>query len=373
MSKPHLIFYDTSRVYYSSYYLNGFIALRNAGNLRLSIAHSLPAPLAAALQNKDWQHLLFAMILFKFQKGDQERYFCIDTHDSNDTDAHNHTGGYHLPLLQLVDAYFKVNYNPEIIARTPALKIFDGKIYSISQFFPSKPSALLSLSRKLILPSAWFGYTPGLSYVQPYDGYLTEAKHRLRDLKNFPTLEQIIARRNVPKDIDIFYVTSYRHADRHKTIMQRRFQVMRKLADLPSLNTVKGFTGYVALPEKYASESRQRLDPSGYLETVARSRIVIYTQGVEGCISSKFSLAMALGVTVVGEPLANNPQMLTDYPHLKEQFGYTDPDELVNQAIRLAHDPQKTRTLGVLNAALFDNTLAPRPTAEYVLQTLDKI
>ncbi len=373
MDKPRLIFYDSSRVYYSSYYLNGFNELRKSGNLHISISHAIPAQFKSALQNKDWQHLLFTMHLFKYRKGDKECFFCIDTHDSNDIDAHKGSGGYHLPLLQQVDAYFKVNYNPEIIAHTPILKAFDNKIYSISQFFPLKPSLPFSLSHKLALPSKWFGYTPGLSYIQSYDGHLSEAKYRMRDLKNFPTLKQIIAYRKAPKDIDIFYVTSYRHQARHETIMQHRLEVMKKLADIPTLNSVKGFTSYHALPEEYAHVSQRRLSQLEYLETLARSRIVIYTQGIESCISSKFGLAMALGIAAVGEPLANNPQMQTIYPHLKEQFGYTYPDELVNQAIRLINDPEKTRALGNLNAAMFDHYLAPRPTAEYVLQILDKI
>lgn len=373
MNVPQLTFYDCSRVYYSSYYLEGFYALKKTNNLQIAITPCLPAQLKAALQNKDWQHLLFAMILFKFQKGDKEWFFCIDTHDSNGVKSQDHTGGYHLPLLQQVDVYFKVNYNPDVIARTPALESFSNKIVSIAQFFPLKPSLFSLLSSKLVWPSTWFGYAPGLNYNQPYDGYLSEAKYRLRDLKNFLTLQQILAYRNVQKDIDIFYVTSYRHQSRHETVMQRRYQVMQKLAAIDTLKTVMGFTSYFPLPEKYAGVSRQRLNQLEYLETLARSRIVIYTQGIEGCISSKFSLAMALGAAVAGEPLANNPQMRMAYPHLKLQFGYTNPDELVNQAIHLANDPDKTQTLGILNAAMFDNTLAPRPTAEYVLQLLDKI
>lgn len=373
MNVPQLTFYDCSRVYYSSYYLDGFYALKKTKNLQITITPFLPARLKAALQNENWQHLLFAMVLFKFQSDNKEWFFCIDTHDANSVDAKNHTGGYHLPLLQQVDAYFKVNYNPEVIARTPALESFGNKILGIAQFFPLNPPLFGPLSLKLICPSTWFGYVPGLNYNQPYDGYLSEAKYRLRDLKNFLTLQQILAYRNIPKDIDIFYVTSYRHQPRHETVMQRRYQVMQKLAAIDTLKTVIGFTSYFPLPEKYAGVSHQRLNQLEYLETLARSRIVIYTQGIEGCISSKFSLAMALGAAVAGEPLANNPQMLTAYPHLNEQFGYTDPDELVNQAIRLANDPDKTQTLGTLNTAMFDNALAPSQTAEHVLQLLVKI
>lgn len=79
---------------------------------------------------------------------------------------------------------------------------------------------------------------------------------------------------------------------------------------------------------------------------------------------------MALGTAAIGEPLGNNPELLTIYPHLKEQFGYTDPDKLVAHAIDLVTHAEKARELGALNAAMFDRYLAPRPTAEYVHHTL---
>lgn len=370
MSKPSLIFYDTSRAYYSGYYLNGFNELKNTHKLQLSIAHTLPTRLKSAVQNTEWQHLLFAMNLFKLRQGNKEWYFCIDTHDDNSINIANHTGGYHLPLLQCVDVYFKVNYNPHVIAHTPTLKACHEKIRSISQFFPLRPSLPWSLSRKLIFSSVWFGFKPGLGHNQPYNGYLSDAKHRLHDLRNFQSLEQIVAYRKIPKDIDIFYITSFRHNPHHEAVMERRYQVMKKLACIPTLQTAMGFTSNKTLPEKYTRNSHPRLSQAEYLETLARAKVVIYTQGIGGCISSKFSLAMALGIATVGEPLANNSELLTTHSHLSEQFGYTDSDELVAHAISLATNPEKMRELGALNAAMFDYHLAPRPTAEYILHTL---
>lgn len=370
MSNPHLTFYDTSRAYYASYYLYGFSELKKSGKLHISVAHALPARLQSAVQNADWQHLLFAMILFKYQQGDHEWYFCIDAHDDNSVDAANHSGGYHLPLLQNVDVYFKVNYNPDKIERTAELNIFHEKIHSISQFFPLHPEPFLPLCRRLMLTPALFGFSPGFNYNQPYDGCLTDAKYRLRDLKNFQPFEQILAYRMTPRDIDIFFVTSFRYNPRHEAAMESRYQIMRRIADLQELNTAIGFSGPEPLPEKYAGVSHPRLSQFAYLEILARSRIVIYTQGILGCLSSKFGLAMALGAAVIGEPLGNNPELLVAHPHLREQFCCTDPDEVAEHAIHLATHPEKARELGALNAAMFDHQLAPRPTAEYVLQTL---
>ena len=366
MSKSSLIFYDTSRAYYASYYLNGFDELRNTHKLQISVVHSLPMRLKPAVQNAKWQPLLFAMVLFKLQQGEREWYFCIDTHDDNSAN------GYHLPLLQCVDVYFKVNHNPHIIECSPALKNFREKIRSISQFIPLRPSLLLSLSRRLMLPPVWFGFKPGQRYNQPYGGYISDAKYRLRDLNNFQSLEQIVAYRTMPKNIDIFYVTSFRSHPRHESLMEHRYQIMRKLTGLSTLKSVIGFTSHQMMPEKYARISHQRLSQSEYIGILSQAKVVIYTQGMEGCISSKFSLAMALGTATIGEPLGNNPELLATHAQLKEQLCYTDPDELATQAITLAAQPEKARELGILNATMFDRYLAPRPTAEYVLRTLNE-
>lgn len=369
MIKPHITFYDTSKAYYASYYLHGFNELKNENRLELSIAHVLPSKLKAAIQNSDWQHLLFLMILFKLQLGDKHWYFCIDTHDSNTLKISNQIDGYHLPLLQSVDAYFKVNYNPGEIERIPELNAQRDKIHSISQFIPLRPSPFLSFCRRLLFTPALFGFKPGLDFNRPYSGYLADARNRFRDLKNFQSLKQIIAYRHTPKDIDLFFRTSFRHRPSHETAMDNRLRIMQKLSDLPGLNALMGFSSYRMLPDKYANYYHPPLKQSEYIKVLARSKIVLYTPGMLGCISSKFALAMALGAAVAGNPLKNNPQWLTAYPHLREQFCHTETDQLIDYATHLATHPEKARELGALNASMFDNQLAPRPTAEYVLRT----
>lgn len=372
MTGAQLTFYDTSRAYYAGYYLQGFDELAKNGKLQIRVAHALPARLKSAIQDADWQHLLFAMALFRFQQGGYEWYFCIDTHDSNAVDDTHHTGGYHLPLLHSVDVYFKVNYNPDQIESTPVLKDSSEKIFSISQFFPIRPNAFPSLSRRMLLTPKLFGFKPGINYNAPYKNHFTDAKFRLRDLKNYQPLEQILAHRATPKDIDILFVTSFRHNSRHVEVMEHRYQVIRKLSSIVSLKTATGFSSEKALPEKYAKVIYPRLNQVDYLESLARAKVVIYTQGIAGCLSSKFGLAMALGVAVIGEPLGNNPDLLIANPHLKEQFSYSDPDEIVGRAVDLVTNPEQARRLGALNAHMFDNQLAPRPTAEYILQVLQK-
>ena len=370
MNDINLTFYDTSRLYYASYYLKGFDELVKSDGLRVRIAQSLPEQLKSAVQDSEWQHLLFAMVLCRFQQGSKILYFCIDTHDDNAIDVNTRTGGYHLPLLESVDAYFKVNLNSAILSQTPALLTHRDKIHSIAQFFPIQPPFRLQLGLRLALPSSWVGYKPGLGHNQPYDGHVQAARYRRSDLKKFLPLEHILTFRDTPKDIDIFYVTSYRNHPRHATVMEQRFQVMDKLASIPRFHSVIGFASNHTLPARYAHLAQRRLNQVTYLETLARCKVFVYTQGMESCLSSKFGLTMALGIAAVGEPLANNPDMQAAYPHLHEQFGYTDPDTLIQQAIQLADDTERNQRLGRLNASLFDHYLSPRAAATSILNLL---
>ena len=106
------------------------------------------------------------------------------------------------------------------------------------------------------------------------------------------------------------------------------------------------------------------------MQLLARSRIVIYTQGIERCISSKFSLAMAIGAVMVGEPLENNPAMREQNPHLDLQFGYTEPDAIAGRAIELAQSQEQVDALSANNMQMFDTQLRPRIAARDMLAVL---
>lgn len=370
MNTAKLVYYDTSSVYCSSYYLKGFCELGDDGKTEVGVCNSLPARLKSAIRDPAWQHLLFAMCLFRYRQGGKERFFCIDTHDANSLDICNKSQGYHLPLLHHVDAYFKVNFNPQEIARTPELRSHRDKIWSAAQFFPLRPPLVPALSRRMILPSRLWGFKPGSSHDHPYRGHITDARARLRDLKNFPKLDAILARRRDQREVDIFFMTSFYAKERHRHAMASRHRIMGGLSQASGLTCVVGFTGFETMPAEYAQASRRRLSHREYFQTLGNARIAIYTQGMERCISSKFALAMALGVALIGEPLANNPELIAANPHLKEQLAYNDPDEIVARAIELARRPGKARELGCLNAAMFDTQMSPRAAAKHILETV---
>ena len=209
MNRTRVVFYDTSRAYYASYYLNGFRTLEAAGEVQLQVQNSIPAHLAAAVKNPDWQDLLFAMVLFSAEINGQKKYFCIDTHDANSLSAANETAGFHLPLLESVDAYFKVNHNPAQIEATPALHRFAARIYPIAQFFPVTPRRPLAMLKRVLQPPVVKGYKAGLGHNHPYAGHWADTRRRIRDIRNFESLENILRYRETEKDIDIFFVAGF--------------------------------------------------------------------------------------------------------------------------------------------------------------------
>lgn len=370
MNDTNLVFYDTSSIYCSGYYLEGFNELKSGRRKGIRVSNSLDSRLKAAMEDPDWQHLLFAMVVFRLSKGSKEWFFCIDTHDSSSVNRTGRPDGYHLPLLRSVDAYFKVNYNPQMIENSSELSPYRERIHGVAQFFPVLPAMRISLLRRLLLPPVLFGLKPSVAHDRPYSGILSDARRRQQELRNLLPFEKIIVHRNAPKDIDIFFVTSYYGKERHEKNMETRYRIMKRLLAVSDLRVVAGFTSFQKLPEKYRDVHHQRLGRGEYVRMLARSKVVIYTQGMEGCISSKFSLAMALGIAVIGEPLVNNPELMIKYPHLSMQFAWIDPEEITEHAIELARDPGKAGKLGALNATLFDNQIAPRIAAQSIVDTL---
>jgi hypothetical protein len=370
MIPAKLVFYDTSSAYYAGYYLTGFAELAASSGLRLRITNRLPQRLNNAVRDADWQHLLFAVAIFRLRASGREWYLCIDGHDSNALDAPGKPGGYHLPLLRTVDAWFKVNYNPAIIDETTALREHRDKIHPVAQFFPIRPARRLALARRLLLAPALFGFRPGLDHKHPYAGVVADARKRVTELRNFPSFDGIVACRNHAKDIDVFFVTSYRGNERHAREMADRYRVIKRLLATEGLRIAAGLNSFGPLPDRYADVHHPRLKRGEYTQTLARSRVVVYTRGMDGCISSKFSLSMAVGNAVIGEPLMNNPALMERNPHLAEQLAWLDPDDIAEHAIDLARHPERAQEFGAMNAAMFDRQIAPRAAAQYVLLTL---
>ena len=379
MRKITVEYIDIASLYYSSYFNHGFDQLAknvsdtNGHSVSLAVSLRTPHKIKPALADKSWQHLLFAMCLFRIQIGNDEFIICIDTHDASTLDIEHQTEGYHLPLLQSVDIYYKVNFSPEMIRQTPLLKSFVNKIKPISQFFPLRPNRWIPFLRRIMLPTTMYGVRPGLRHGKPYVGHLHHAMERLRHLKNFQTFQSVLSTRKLKKDIDVFFVTSFRQHPKHAKVMESRYRLMKELMEQHGLNVIAGFTSFSKLPARYRDAQTARLNQKEYLDKISRSRIVIYTQGIANCISSKFSLFIAYGCVAVGEPIINNPEMSDMFPHLKEQFFSKSPYEIRDRVIELTRNEETQKDLALLNIRLFHEYLSPEKTAQRILNDINEL
>jgi hypothetical protein len=114
-----------------------------------------------------------------------------------------------------------------------------------------------------------------------------------------------------------------------------------------------------------------RLSLSEYLDLMGRSRVGIYVRGTKGCLSFKFGELMALGSPVVGETILNNREYLYSLDYFDEQFAYDEPEQIVEQVIRLLENPARIEELRRANTATFLNHLSPRPAVAVILDRLD--
>ena len=368
MRIKQLVYYDTSSLFKSGFYLNGFYLDGQASGYRLLVKRLAPTGLREAISRSEWQHTLFSTALFEATTMSGGKIsFCIDSHDLNTVKKIRATQqGYHLPLLEKVDAYFKVNYNREVIENSPLLREHRHKIFPVNQFISLKSPIVLPFF--LWPPPVTGGYAPGV----PYEKLWWRIRERARHLKNWVTLEQLMACRSTPKDLDVFFVTSFRHEDRHKMGMESRLRLVEGIRKISNIKSLTGLASYHPLPVKYSHVEVKPMQQSEYLDNLTRAKIVVYTQGSDECLASKFALFPALGMCVVGHSVKNNTEVIERYPHLKKQFAYSSTDAILERIEALVNDPQQISEIASRNVDIFDKDFSPVATAKQVLDVLGK-
>ena len=352
-----ITFYDFAYLYWSSFYLTGFFQNQSRHNYRLSISRDLSEKLRSAVMDPEWHHLVPYMCVFRWSFSGKEITFCIDTHDLNKADPVNRVGGYHLPLLEQVDYYFKVNFNRQMIEADPYLKTRSDKIFPANQFISIRTPFLLPLLPRLIpsLAAKWSR---------------ADARTRFRDIKNHMSVKEIMSFRDTSKEFDVFCVISYRGGHQHRCALTERFEVLQELSKRRHINALAGFASDKDIPSEYARYQVKRYSYRQYVNSLARARVVIYVRGLHDCLSQKFPLYLALGIPVVGHRLTNNSSELYRDAHLHEQFAFNDPKEIVDNVERLLATPDKLRRLSKLNTTIFDRDFTPSSTTSQILEQI---
>lgn len=358
-----LDYIDSAAHEYASCYLRAFHDHAARLQFRFGVtARPTQAPLRAALADPAWRGLNFACAVFEARVGGRAVSLCIDSHDSSRLDTEHQRHGYHWPLLNACDLYFKVNHDPAGIRRDPQLTPLEPRIVPVARPFP------LPLPAPLIPRLGWW---PSRRSGRDWAACRTNLQLLRRPPAALDDITAVGA-----KDIDVFYVTTFRQGARHSRARDDRNHVVDALreafggssgAGAGGARTLIGFASDAPLPGRAEAYRVTRLPLAAYARTVARSRIFVYTRGLHDCLSSKMGFALAAGTAVVGHSLVNRPDWQTAYPHLREQFAFDEPSAIVERVRELLARPEEVGRLAALNREFFRRELHPGAIADQVL------
>lgn len=345
-----ITYYDFSNLLYSSFFLAGFA--RNEESFRYTLAVSRNPPKIPGIPSTvgKWSELLSHIGLFRITTKNHDFFFCIDFLDSSKS--------FNAELLQHVKFYFKVNYNPDHVRSDSALARYGQNIVPAPFFFPIRTQ-----HTHLFLPRL---------LQAPRGGNIIAALNRLNLLRNLVGLHEMIRwRTSIEKDLDLFFVQRYYGENVHSESMEFRYQLIRALRQCRGISVVAGFArGKEPLRGKFAEFTVEETKMRPYLKNLARARVSIYVRGAHDCLSFKLGQQLALGKPIVGQTVANSRDRIYRHNLLAEQFAYEEPDQMVQQVLRLLKDDGKREELSRANAAVFDQAFAPHLASAEILNQL---
>lgn len=342
VSGDRIIHYDFNDINHSSFFLNGFLESSHANRYRFTVSRAVPDLLRGRANDKEWQKNLFAISLFKAEIGDDQFFFCIDTHDSSIGEA-----GYNFPLLEKVKYYFKVNYRSSVVDEDPALRRYADKIIPTTPYFP------LKLSRSAM-------FLPRIMPNGDVSWSFQNARSRIKRLRTLVPLEELKALRDKPKDIDVFFVVAYYRQKHHSDITKTRYEIVERLSESSKINAITGLISNNPLPSELAHLHIERFDQATYFDYMARSKVAVYVRGPHDCLSFKFGELLALGKPIVGQKILNNASTLYRHPNFSAQFAFESAESIVGEIENLLERPDMIAELQRSNANVFDCCLTPQ-------------
>lgn len=350
---PKITYYDFTNIIYSGLFVAGFQDCEDEYGYTFKVSNKVP-PEFEDLNPIEWlEYTLQPYSIFRYE-GNESFIFCIDAGDLNGSEE---TGGYFEPFLDRSRYFFKVNYNPEVIAQTDRLKRYSTKIKPVPVVYPIAVNRPWQLRPRIGRP----GWTLGA------------IKRRTKDLLKTVTLSKYRKLREINKDLDLFFITTLYDNPIHEEENEKR----RVLVDLMNdkMDKYEIFAKYICLGNDSGAACRPNetevMHHRDVLINYARSRIGIYIRGLDGCLSYKFGEMMALGKPMVGETILNNKVNMYSYDHFEEQFAFDDPEELIEGAIYLLEHSDYLEELERFNVETYENHFTPIPVANYILNQMD--
>ena len=358
--KNRITFYDFANLLYSGYFIVGFDQDAQATGYNFVVRHTPPDLLRSSAMTGRWRQLLFSICIFKAEVGGEPFFFCIDTRDSAHPSEREGLG-FHLPLLERVKLYFKVNYNEGVISSEPALAAYADKIVPVPLFFPARPRAAM-LARLF----------PRLTPAVEASWSAADVLMRLKTLRYLVSARELVRLRTAKKDLDVFFVVNHYGGAAHAASNEFRHELMSELRSRGEIRSITGFASDRWLPDKYVPMRTAVASARTYLTRVARSRVAIYVRGMYQCHSFKLGELLAMGMPMVGQPLRNNAASLYSNSSLEEQLAFEEPREIVRTVLKVLRQPETLERWGRSNARTYDQFLTPSHVVSDIVARLSR-
>jgi hypothetical protein len=361
MTENIITYYDFAEIGYSSYFVNGFAENAGAYRYRFRVSRRMPSILQPLIGGQPYRTICFCICLFSANLNGEKFFFCIDTHDSAKS-CHQSGPGYHLPLLAEMKYYFKLNYNGGEIEKDSRLRQHKGKIFPTTVCFP------IAIARPDLFLRAIFCRTRG-----QWDP--VNAKKRVTSLIQSPSLKHLRNLRNSRKVLDIFFV-NHCYGESHPDVDLFRCKVIDEIRKHSDLNAITGFSKVTIRRRNHSLQlgpyGCERYRKRKYLRNLANAKIGIYVRGTHNCTSFRFGELQALGLPIVGQPLANNQELFYNIPNWSRQFSFETPSEIVGEIRRLLKRPDEISYLSKMNGMIFDTRFTPKAVVSDILNCIIK-
>jgi hypothetical protein len=366
-----ITYYDRSTLTYMSVFLRGFRAFAPRNDFKICVDKSVPSflrePEYAVSEEfirrvgfKDAADVVLNCAgLFKAQISGREFFFCIDAGDNADPviTVDGVYLGYHVPLLEKVKYYFKVNYNKESLSSNPRLRELCSKVVPVPIVYPTA------------VPRSW-EFLPAhfpCNILARDKGF---GMRRVKDIINLAATGDLSRYRNRRKAIDAFFVVNYYENPVHESDNEFRFELIQRLRSSKRLATITGFASRQPLPGKFEKLRVERYSMTRYFKALAESRIGIYCRGVHNCLSFKLGALLEMGLPIVGQRLMNNEDFYYQLPYMEEQFAFDTPSAITERLELMINSPKTLQRWAISNGSIFDRSLSPEAIVGSMLEAM---
>ena len=362
MPVREIVFYDHSNFYYSSFFVAGFIDLLGTNVFRIS--KKIPS-ICREINLKGKEGIFQDVLLFSLSFSvDEKLWFCIDTSDSCELSS------IHIPLLDRVSLYFKVNLAQDLLMSSHGLERSiespniwgekgakrQAKLRQAMPFCPIRSVSTAQLPR--LFPARRVGWKARATL------------RRFWAIYNTPTLERIAAMRRLPKKYDVVFLTTHYGSPAAKKQMDFRQEIIQRLRESPRLHCRAGFVSSGSTALLGSSLIEKPMPLAKYLELLASGRVGVYVRGLKDCVSFKLTQMLSLALPIVGQSLNSPGHLLREATWLDNCLRFETPDLIVSEVEKLIRQPARQEELSNANQRLFFDRMCPKAVVSKILDDL---